>query len=55
MHNILAKHLHLRAYKMQLLQVLKLIGQVKCINFSVNMLERIDATHDFFHKVCFSD
>jgi hypothetical protein len=25
------------------------------INFAVNLLERIDAAHDFFHKVCFSD
>jgi len=50
-HNVLHKHLHLRAYKIQLLQALKLNDQVDCTNFTVDMLDR----HDFLNKLCFSD
>lgn len=50
-HNVLHKLSHLRAYKIQLLQVLKLNDQVGCTNFTVDMLER----HDFLNKLCFSD
>jgi len=50
-YNVLHKPFHLRAYKIQLLQALKLNDQVGCTNFTVDMLER----HDFLKKLCFSD
>lgn len=50
-HNVLHKHVHVTADKIQLLQALKLNDQVECTNFTVDVLER----HDFLNKLCFSD
>lgn len=55
MQNVMHKHLHLRPYGIQLLQVLKLNEHVRRTNFARDMLERIDATHNFLHQVCSSD
>jgi hypothetical protein len=37
-----------------MIRALKLSDQVACTNFSVDMLERIDSSHDFLRQVCFS-
>jgi hypothetical protein len=42
--NILHERLHLRAYKIQLLEVLKLNEQEECTDFARGMLERNDVT-----------
>jgi hypothetical protein len=42
--NVLHKHLHLRAYNIQLLEALKSHEQEECVNFATGTLDRNDAT-----------
>jgi hypothetical protein len=50
---VLHKKLRLRAYKIQMIHVLKPSDQVARTNFAVDMLERIDASPDLLREIVF--
>jgi hypothetical protein len=52
-HNVLHKRLCHRAYKIQMIHVLKPSDQATGTNFTVDMLERTDASPNFLHQMCF--
>jgi hypothetical protein len=53
--DVLHKRLHLRAYTIQMIHALTPSDQVAHINFTVDILERTDASPDILRQVCFLD
>lgn len=55
LHKVLHKRLHLRAYKIQILQTIKPKDIIKRAGFATFMLEQIEENESFLSKVIFSD
>jgi hypothetical protein len=54
-HNVLHKRFCTRAHKIQMIHAWKPNDQVARTNFAVDKLERLNASANFLHQVCFSD
>jgi hypothetical protein len=54
-HKVLRKKLKLHAYKIQLLDEIKVAGKPKRKEFAEHMLETIDSNPNFMHNIMFTD